>query len=47
MMIRLYGDEDSMDQDLIRALRTRGLDVTTALEENMINREERSTRCLS
>jgi uncharacterized protein with PIN domain len=39
-MIRLYCDEDSMDQDLVRALRVRGLDVTTALEEKMIKRED-------
>lgn len=32
MTIRLYGDEDSMDQDLIRALLTRGLDVTESKE---------------
>ena len=40
MTIRLYCDEDSMDQDLVHALRARGLDVTTALEENMVNRKD-------
>ena len=39
-MIRLYCDEDSMDQALVRALRVRGLDVTTALDENLIKRED-------
>ena len=39
-MLRLYGDEDSMDQDWVRALRARGMDVTTALEENMVSRED-------
>ena len=40
MTIRLYCDEDSLDHDLTRALRARGMDVTTALEENMIARED-------
>lgn len=40
MTIRLYFDEDSMDQRLVRALRVRSLDVTTALEENMIDRAD-------
>lgn len=30
-----------MDQDLVRALRARGVDVTTALEAGMIEREDR------
>jgi len=34
--IRLYIDEDSMSRALIRALRARGVDITTAFEENMI-----------
>ena len=38
MTIRLYCDEDSMDQNLVSALRARGMDVTTALEENTVNR---------
>lgn len=40
MTIRLYCDEDSMDRDLVRALLARGMDVTTALEEKMIDRED-------
>jgi len=39
-MIRVYCDEDSMDHDLVRALRSRGLDVTTALAENMIDQDD-------
>jgi len=31
MELRLYLDEDSMDQRLVRALRARGMDVETAL----------------
>ena len=38
MNLRLYCDEDSMDQEWLRALRARGMDVTTALDENMISR---------
>jgi predicted nuclease of predicted toxin-antitoxin system len=38
--IRLYIDEDSMDRALLRALRARGVDVLTALEEGMIERED-------
>lgn len=41
MTIRLYVDEDAMDQDLVRALRGRGVDVTTALEAGMIARDDR------
>jgi len=33
-------DEDSMDHDLVRALRARGVDVTTALDEGMIDRDD-------
>ena len=36
MDIRLYIDEDSMRQALVRALQARGVDVTTALAEGMI-----------
>lgn len=39
-MLRLYIDEDSMDRALVRALRARGVDVATALEEGMIERED-------
>jgi len=41
MTIRLYVDEDAMDQDLVRALRVRGVDVTTALEAGMIARDDK------
>lgn len=35
MQIRLYLDEDAMDSDLVRALRLRGVDVTTCLEAGL------------
>jgi hypothetical protein len=38
--IRLYLDEDSMDRDLLRALRARGVDVESALEAGMIERSD-------
>ncbi len=38
--IRLYFDEDSMHHGLVRALRTRGVDVLTALEAGMIERPD-------
>jgi hypothetical protein len=40
MTIRLYFDEDSMDRILVGALRTRGMDVVTALDEGMIERND-------
>ncbi|MBA3945613.1 MAG: DUF5615 family PIN-like protein [Herpetosiphonaceae bacterium] len=40
MTLRLYLDEDSMDQDLVRALRARGVDVVTALDAGMIERPD-------
>lgn len=40
MKVRLYLDEDSMDKSLVRALQARGIDVTTALEENMIEQAD-------
>jgi len=40
MMIRLYIDEDSMDRDLVYALRARGVDVTTAYDEGMSDRDD-------
>lgn len=40
MTIRLYFDEDSMQHKLVRALRIRGLDVITALDVGMIERED-------
>ena len=33
MTIRLYFDEDTMDADLVHALRVRDVDVTTALDQ--------------
>ena len=35
MTLRLYFDEDTMDTDLVHALRIRGVEVTTALEQGM------------
>jgi uncharacterized protein with PIN domain len=40
MTIRLYFDEDSMEHDLVRALRVRGMDVITPLEEDMVHRHD-------
>ncbi len=40
MTIRLYLEEDSMRHALVRALRARGVDVVTALDEEMIERED-------
>ncbi|HLG16633.1 MAG TPA: DUF5615 family PIN-like protein [Blastocatellia bacterium] len=40
MRIRLYLDEDTMDADLVHALRIRGVDVTTALEQRMVRRAD-------
>ncbi len=40
MTIRLYFDEDSMDRDLTKALQARGVDVATALDAGMLEREE-------
>ena len=39
-MIRLYFDEDSMDKALVRALKARGVDVITALQEDMIEQDD-------
>jgi hypothetical protein len=38
--IRLYLDEDAMDGDLLRGLRSRGVDVVSAAEMSMIQRED-------
>ena len=40
MTARLYLDEDSMDRALVAALRARGVDVLTALEAGMIERDD-------
>ena len=40
MTISLYLDEDSMDKALVHALRARGVDVMTALEADMIERDD-------
>lgn len=40
MNIRLYIDEDSMSRALVRALQARGVDVTTAVVEEMIERPD-------
>jgi hypothetical protein len=36
----LYVDEDAMDGDLVRGLRSRGIDVVTAAEASMIRAED-------
>ncbi len=41
MTIRLYLEEDSLRRALVRALRARGVDVTTAFEAGMIERDDR------
>lgn len=40
MKIRLYLDEDAMEGSLVWALRSRKVDVTTALEQGMINQPD-------
>ena len=40
MTIRLYCDEDSMGSSLVAALRSRGIDMTTALEDDMVDRQD-------
>ena len=40
MVISLYLDEDSQDDDLIRALRLRKVDVLTSAEANMNRRKD-------
>ncbi len=40
MKIYLYMDEDVMDKRLIATLRSQGVDVLTALEANMIDRDD-------
>jgi hypothetical protein len=38
--IRLYLDEDSMRRSLVFGLRARNVDVLTAIEADMINRQD-------
>jgi hypothetical protein len=38
--IRWYLDEDSVAESLVRALRARGMDVRTALDDRMIGRSD-------
>ena len=40
MRVRLYFDEDSMRQALVEALRSRGVDVRTALDAGMVERRD-------
>jgi hypothetical protein len=40
MRIRLYLDEDAMGNPLVRALRSRGVELVTALEVGMIEKED-------
>lgn len=40
MKIRLYLDEDAMEGGLVWALRSRKVDVTTALEQGMVNQPD-------
>jgi len=40
MKIRFYFDEDAMDGNLLHALRIRGVNVTSALEQRMIRRSD-------
>ena len=40
MKVCLYVDEAAMDEDLIYALRIRGVDIMTALEADMIERND-------
>ena len=37
MQIRHYLDKDAMDSDLVRALRLRSVDVTTAFDAGLTN----------
>lgn len=39
-LLRLYVDEDAMDGDLVRGLRSRGIDLVTAKDAAMIRRPD-------
>jgi len=41
LMFKLYVDEDSMDRDLVRALRARGVDVLTAIDADRMGRSDK------
>ncbi len=40
MRIRLYIDEDAMSRDLVKALRTQGIDVVSVLDAGMEGQED-------
>ena len=40
MTVRPYVDEDALDNDLISALRVRGIDIITAREAGMIEQKD-------
>jgi hypothetical protein len=40
MTLQLYIDEDAMEKDLVRTLRARGVDVVTAWEAGIIERND-------
>ena len=40
MKIYLYMDEDAMDTDVVSILRSRGVDVLTAHEAEMLHKED-------
>jgi hypothetical protein len=40
--IRFYFDEDCMDHDLVDALRIRRVDITTALEQDMVEQPDQA-----
>ncbi|MBI3948504.1 MAG: DUF5615 family PIN-like protein [Armatimonadetes bacterium] len=42
MRVRLYIDEDSQDHDLVRAFRSRGLDVVTSTDAGMNGATDRA-----
>lgn len=44
---RLYADEDSMDEDVVDALRARGVDVRTVSDDGMRGRSDRVSQRLS